>query len=59
MAETGDTHRIVSQDREDGGRDIAVVRRSEENDRLTDEEIIAELNEWKASRRHLHAVDDE
>lgn len=51
-------HRIVTH--ETGGtRHIAAVRRTAENEQLTDEEIIAGLEEWKRERRHLRAADDD
>jgi hypothetical protein len=52
-----DDHRIVTHEAGDS-RHIAVVRRSAENDQLSDEEIIAKLEEWKR-KGHLRAVDDD
>ncbi|MER6977349.1 hypothetical protein ABT317_10080 [Streptomyces carpinensis] len=58
MTEGNETHRIVRHLREDGSHVIAVLRRGGEGDQLSDEEIVARLDAWKAGQRHLHAVDD-
>ena len=43
-----DDHRLVSREDEDGTRYIAVVRRSPETDQLSDDQILANLEGWRA-----------
>lgn len=50
MAENDD-HRIVSREDADGTRHTALVRRSPETDQLSDGEIIASLEAWRAQRQ--------
>lgn len=52
------THRIVSHETKDGTRTIAVVHRTPETDQLTDDEIITQLEEWKAKRQRVDAPRD-
>lgn len=49
--------RLVS-DEKNGNRSIGIVRRTPETERMTDAEIIAMMDDWLKTRRHLHAVDD-
>ena len=51
MTENDDDHRIVSREFENGDRHIAVVRRTPETDQLSDDQIIAHLEEWRAKRQ--------
>jgi len=46
-----DDHRLVSRETADGTRHIALVRRSPETDQLSDDQIIADLQQWRAKRR--------
>ncbi|WP_055696517.1 hypothetical protein [Streptomyces silaceus] len=50
--------RVVSRDEDGGGTTVAVFARTEETDRLTDEELMASVDEWKRHRR-LRVVGDE
>ncbi|MFF9894943.1 hypothetical protein [Streptomyces longispororuber] len=50
--------RVVSHDRDDGGRTIIVLARTTETDKLTDEEILARAEAYERGRRHLRSVDD-
>ncbi|MFK0062645.1 hypothetical protein ACIQTN_25885 [Streptomyces werraensis] len=55
---TDPQHRTVTH--EDGERlVVAIVERTPENEQLTDEEIVAGLDEWRRNHNHLHPVDDE
>lgn len=51
-------YRTVTHEQGDA-RFIAVVRRTPENDQMTDEEIVTGLEAWKRGQRHLKAVDDQ
>ncbi|WP_318205360.1 hypothetical protein [Streptomyces sp. SCL15-4] len=49
MAENDDYRTVIRED-EDGTRHIAIVRRDPETDQLTDDQIITDLQEWRAKR---------
>ncbi|MFJ9128908.1 hypothetical protein ACIRJS_32885 [Streptomyces sp. NPDC102340] len=58
MPDANQDIRIIT--RENGrSREIAALHRTPENEAMTDEELFAELDEWKRNRRHLRAVEDE
>lgn len=44
-------HRLVSHETPDGTRYIAVTRRTPETDQLSDDQIITDLQQWKAQHQ--------
>lgn len=46
-----DDHRLVSREDEDGTRHIAALRRTPETDQLTDDQIITDLQQWRAKHQ--------
>jgi hypothetical protein len=49
-----DDHRLVEREDEDGTYRAAILRRTPENDQLSDDQIITSLQEWKAKRQRAH-----
>lgn len=50
MSDNSNGHRIVSHEPEPGRHVTAIVRRTEESDQLTDAEIVADLDAWRAQQ---------